>query len=43
MSLEAVLEHKADIGLSFDGNDAKSPIVVDEQGNVLDGITFCSY
>jgi phosphoglucosamine mutase len=32
----AVLEHQADIGLSFDG-DADRLIVVDEKGNILDG------
>ncbi|MBP1933079.1 phosphoglucosamine mutase [Ammoniphilus resinae] len=33
---EAVLEHKADVGLSFDG-DADRLIAVDEKGNIVDG------
>ena len=33
---QAVLEHKADVGLSFDG-DADRLIAVDEKGNLVDG------
>ncbi|MEW9670211.1 phosphoglucosamine mutase [Ammoniphilus sp. 3BR4] len=33
---QAVLEHKADLGLSFDG-DADRLIAVDEKGNLVDG------
>jgi phosphoglucosamine mutase len=33
---QAVLEHKADLGLSFDG-DADRLIAVDEKGNIVDG------
>jgi len=33
---QAVLEHKADVGLSFDG-DADRLIAVDEKGNIVDG------
>jgi len=33
---EAVLEHKADVGLSFDG-DADRLIAVDENGTIIDG------
>ncbi len=33
---KAVLEHKADVGLSFDG-DADRLIAVDEKGNLVDG------
>ncbi|RKD22655.1 phosphoglucosamine mutase [Ammoniphilus oxalaticus] len=33
---EAVLEHKADVGLAFDG-DADRLIAIDEKGNIVDG------